>query len=62
MTDIPFDLRVWDSDECAEYLHQSRDKFMRDTRYGVDFPKQLEYSKAGQPRWSAKAVVDWALK
>lgn len=56
---IPFDRLVWDAQDCADYLKQEKSTFLKRTQYAAGFPAKLDIP--GQPRWSAKAVADWAL-
>lgn len=62
MSDIPIEYRVWDGDAAADYLGQSKDLFLRTTRHLKDFPPVLKMCEGRQPRWSAKAVIAWALR
>ena len=49
---------IWNAQDCAEYLKQSRQEFLRITRHRSDFPKELP----NRPRhWQAVAVCRWAL-
>jgi hypothetical protein len=55
---VPFDLVIWTAQECADYLKQSRQEFLRITRHRPDFPRELQ----NRPRhWQAAAVAKWAL-
>jgi len=58
----PVELQIWNAQECAEYLRFSKKYFQQKLPYFVGFPKPLEWSAEGQPRWSAKAVMEWALR
>lgn len=59
MAEIPFDLVIWDAQQCADYLGQSRQEFLRTTRHKADFPPEL----ANRPRhWRACRVTGWALE
>jgi len=53
---------VWDSADCAAFLKCSRKHFLRDVRFREGFPGRLPWSKELQPRWSSKAVREWALR
>jgi hypothetical protein len=59
MTDTPFERRIWNAQECAEYLRQEVSTFLKRTQYVPGFPARCPIP--GQPRWSAKAVTAWAL-
>jgi len=55
---IPFDRVIWNAQQCADYLGQSRQEFLRITRHRPDFPKELP----NRPRhWQALLVTEWAL-
>lgn len=55
---VPFDRVIWNAQECADYLKQSRQEFLRLTRHRPDFPRELQ----NRPRhWQAVAVTEWAL-
>lgn len=56
---IPFDLVVWNAEECAAYLRQAPATFLKRTQYAEGFPPRLPIP--GQPRWQAAAVTAWAL-
>lgn len=60
-SDVPFEVRIWDAAQCAEYLGNTKPYFLRVRQFSEGFPKQLAMSAKRQPRWSAKAVTDWAL-
>lgn len=55
------DESIWDAGDCAGHLKMSRKHFLRTIRFREGFPAQLSWSLAGQPRWSAQDVKDWAL-
>ncbi len=57
--EVPFDRQIWTAQQCADYLGQSYSHFAKRTQYQVDFPKRCPIP--GQPRWSARAVSEWAL-
>lgn len=57
--DVPFEYQIWTGEQCAAYLGHSYSNFIRRTQYVEGFPKRCPVP--GQPRWSAKAVADWAL-
>jgi hypothetical protein len=55
---IPFDRVIWNAQDCADYFKQSRQEFLRQTRHGTGFPKELP----ARPRhWRALEVTNWAL-
>ena len=53
---------VWSSKECAAFLKVTPKHFLRHHRWLETFPKQLAWSEAGHPRWSAESVRAWALR
>lgn len=55
----PFEVQIWDANQCANYLGQSYSTFIKRTQYAPGFPARCPIP--GQPRWPAKAVTDWAL-
>jgi hypothetical protein len=57
--EIPFELRVWNGAQVAEYLGYEKNYFMRAIRWQVGFPPQLDMP--GYPRWMAKTIADWVL-
>lgn len=59
---MTIDDAVWDAGDCAGYLKVSRKHFLRDLRFREGFPKQLEWSLTGRPRWAAQTVKAWALR
>ena len=55
---IPADWIIWNAQQCADFLDQSRQEFLRITRHREDFPRELQ----NRPRhWHAVAVKEWAL-
>jgi len=55
---VPADWLIWNAQDCADYLKQSRQEFLRITRHRPDFPPELP----NRPRhWHAVAVRNWAL-
>jgi hypothetical protein len=56
---VPFELLIWDAAECAAYLRIEKASFLKRTQFAVGFPRRLDMP--GHPRWSAKAVADWAF-
>lgn len=56
---VPFERQIWSAQQCADYLGQSYNQFVKRTQYAEGFPKRCPVP--GQPRWSAQAVSDWAL-
>ena len=66
---VPVELQIWSADRCAEYLEISKTHFLNCIRYAQGFPAQLPiptYTAGGKerqmdPRWSAAAVIAWAL-
>jgi hypothetical protein len=59
VTQIPFELVIWDAQECAEYLREEKSTFLKSTQYLDGFPARA--AKPGQPRWPAKKVCEWAI-
>lgn len=54
----PFDLVIWNAQDCADYLKESKDYFLSHTRWKDGFPPEIP----GKPkRWRAAAVAAWAL-
>lgn len=64
--EIPFEYRLWDADECAEYLHKNKRVFLERYAAMPSFPKRIPppNTRGGksQPLWRAIEVVNWALK
>lgn len=55
---VPFDREIWNAQDCADYLKQSRQEFLRITRHSNGFPREL----TTRPRhWRALEVSNWAL-
>jgi len=61
MTDLPLEVQLWNARTVAAYLGEHYDTYMKRTRYQPGFPQALPAFEGKHPRWSAKAVVDWAL-
>lgn len=59
--DVPFDRVIWDADDAATYLKQSKAHFLRVTRHSEGFPAPVPASVGGHPKWQAVAVTNWAL-
>ena len=59
---LPLEARIWSAADCAGYFQHTPQHFLRETRFSAGFPPPLAMSDGKRPRWSAKAVVDWALK
>ena len=53
---------IWTAADCAAYLKVTAKHFLRDYRFLEGFPKQLQWSLEGRPRWAAQSVKDWALR
>lgn len=64
--DTPFEHRLWDADECAQYLHKNKRVFMERYAPMPSFPKRISppNTRGGrsQPLWKAIEVVDWVMK
>ena len=58
---LPLEARIWTAAECGSYLGVTREHFLLRGRWEDGFPRSLKMSNSKRPRWSAKAVVDWAL-
>ncbi len=56
---VPFEFVIWDAQQCADYLGESKGKFLGRTQYLEGFPARCP--RPGHPRWPAKAVCEWAL-
>lgn len=53
---VPIELTIWNAQDCADYLKQSRQEFLRLTRHKPDFPQELQ----NRPRhWNACRVQEW---
>ncbi len=61
-SDVPIEFQIWNADQCAEYFGVTKDNFLREIRHLKDFPPPLSYTAKRQPRWSAMAVIERALK
>ena len=59
---LPVEFQMWDAEDCGGYFGCKREHFLRIKRYAEGFPAPLASSDAKRPRWSAKAVIDWALR
>ncbi len=55
---IPFEYVIWDAQQCADYLGQSKVSFLKRTQWRVGFPSRCQIE--GHPRWNAKQVTEWA--
>jgi hypothetical protein len=53
---------IWTASECAAYLKVSRKYFLTTMRHRYGFPRQLEWSVGGHPRYSSARVKEWALR
>ena len=64
MTDapVPVEFQIWSAERCALYFDVAKDAFLRTTRHAKGFPAQLTISEGKHPRWSAIAVIQWALR
>lgn len=50
-------MTIWNAQDCADYLKQSRQEFLRITRHTDKFPPELQ----NRPRhWNALLVMQWA--
>jgi predicted DNA-binding transcriptional regulator AlpA len=61
--EVPLSKRLWNADECAEYLRLSVDQWRDRTspRPGVPRPIRLGNGPKAPLRWVAQEVIDWAL-
>lgn len=61
---IPVDVALWDSSDCASFMRVSCGHFMQYIAPQPKFPQALRFpkldGKTGQPRWKAKEVIEWA--
>lgn len=57
---IPFEYVIWTADECADYLRESKERFLRNTRHMGGFPAPVSVANK-RPRWRAQEVTDWLL-
>lgn len=60
-SDVPIEFQIWTAGRCAEYFGITSDNFLREIRYAKNFPAPLPFTAGRQPRWGAKAVIEWAL-
>lgn len=58
---VPFERVIWNADQCAEYLGESRAHFLRVTRYTQGFPVEIPGCQGKHPKWRAIQVSNWAL-
>ena len=58
---VPVDMQVWAAENIGNYLDYAPATVLREVRYRPGFPEPLA-NFPGNPRWSAKAVIEWALK
>jgi predicted DNA-binding transcriptional regulator AlpA len=62
---IPMNQRLWDSNDCAQYLRMEKRTFVQYYAPHPKFPKPIPLDRAegkGKMRWKAQSVIDWALK
>lgn len=61
---IPVDIALWDSADCAAFMRISKTHFMQYVAPQPGFPHAIRIPKSdgktGQPRWKAKEVIEWA--
>jgi len=50
---------LWSAKDCAEYLKQSYQTFIKHTQWADGFPPRCPVP--GQPRWRARDVQRWAV-
>lgn len=55
----PWEYRIWDAKQCAEYLHQSYSHFIKRTSKLDGFPEPCR--DARPLTWPAKAVAEWHM-
>lgn len=60
--DLPLEAQIWTAADCAAYFQETRAYFLRNRRYDERFPRPLLMSSGMRPRWSAKAVIGYALR
>jgi len=58
---IPFNIRNWDSADCAEFLCKTPKYFTSHIACKPDFPEPIKIG-GGHPIWNAKEVIDWLNK
>lgn len=57
---IPFEYVIWTADECAGYLRESKEYFLRTTRHMGGFPNPVSVGNK-RPRWRAQDIAEWLL-
>ena len=55
---VPFEYVIWDAQECAAYLRQSKGTFLKRTQWLAGFPNRLQME--GHPRWNAMQIMQYA--
>ena len=55
---IPFNIRNWDSADCAEFLCKTPKYFTSHIACKPDFPEPIKIG-GGHPIWNANDVVKW---
>lgn len=58
---IPFEFVIWDAQETADYLKESKEYFLRTTRYSEGFPAPISEDNK-RPKWSALEVKNWVFR
>lgn len=62
---VPLDKRLWNSDDCSQYLRMSKKTFQSYYAPHPKFPRSIKLEREGgrsTPLWKASEVVEWAIK
>lgn len=61
---IPLDKRLWNADDCAQYLRMAKSTFQTHYAPHPKFPRPIKLDRAegkSARLWKAGEVVEWAL-
>lgn len=61
---IPLDQRLWDAEDCAQYLKMKKSTFQSHYACHPKFPKAIQLERNGgksYPLWKASEVIKYAL-
>lgn len=61
---IPIDKRLWNADDCSQYLRIAKKTFQSYYAPHPKFPKRIELDRSGgksNPLWRAGDVIEWAI-
>lgn len=62
---VPLDQRLWNADDCAQYLRMEKKTFQNHYAPHPNFPKPFQLARAGgggRVLWRASEVIAWAMK